>query len=224
MAGEGGARLTLDPPSHPGGDESKHFVTEQALRAAGIYPSEETNSRTMRYKDSPAGAVLDTGSGRVEIQFSTYGGFPDSYGDIIDPGAFNKAIQAAQSNPRQMPYLIYSHDWNSLPLGKVSHLYDTPSGPVADCQFDLGDEYASRVYGKIRKGLIREASFGFEVEQEQRGADGANHLKSIYPLFEVSPVLVGANRNTSISARGFGRRDAALREAFTELVVARLSR
>ena len=48
------------------------------------------------------------GAGEIEGLAATFGGLPDSQGDVIDPGAFAGALASARNGG--MPVMLWQHD------------------------------------------------------------------------------------------------------------------
>ena len=62
-------------------------------------------------------------SGTISGYFSTYDREPDSYGDIIAPGAFTETIKAREESGHPFP-LCWNHDLDQM-IGKVDDIEDT---------------------------------------------------------------------------------------------------
>jgi HK97 family phage prohead protease len=148
---------------------------------------------------------IDEAQGIVECFVAAIGN-KDSVGDIIVPGAFDASLK------RRNPRVVWGHDWNS-PIGKVLEIYEVRPGD-------------SRLPGKMRQagvgGLFARVQFNLKSERgrqaftdivffggDQEWSIGYKTLDSIYDsskqanilreveLYEVSPVLHGANQLTA---------------------------
>jgi HK97 family phage prohead protease len=135
--------------------------------------------------------ALDESSGSFTGLASTYGGPPDAYGDIIEPGAFKQAI-AAQGNGYP---LLWAHQ-QSEPLGLVK-VSDSVKGLAVTGSMVMADPAAQRAYAHLKAGSIRGLSIGFSLPPESSGkvaygSDGTRTLKEIR-LHEISLVAIPAN-------------------------------
>ena len=149
--------------------------------------------------------AIDEAEGVVEC-FAAGIGNKDSVGDIILPGAFAKSLK------RRMPRVVWGHDWNH-PIGKVLEVYEVPpsdprlpmkmkaagiGGLYAKVKFNLKSEKGREAFANLLFfGEDQEWSIGYKtLDHEYNGKAQANMLKEV-ELFEMSPVLHGANQLTS---------------------------
>lgn len=72
-------------------------------------------------------------AGTISGYFSTYDREPDSYGDIIAPGAFTETIKNREASGHPFP-LCWNHDLNQI-IGKVDAIEDTEKGPLMTASF-----------------------------------------------------------------------------------------
>jgi HK97 family phage prohead protease len=131
---------------------------------------------------------LDTESpGYVEAAFSIFGKI-DSDRDIVEPTAFK--------NGQPIP-LVWSHDWQR-PVGKGAVNVEKDRA-VFKGRFFLNTTAGRDAYETVKEmGDLQQWSWGFRVtDATMDTVDGENirRIKSA-DVFEVSPVLVGANRET----------------------------
>ena len=162
--------------------------------------SEELNLRT----GTKGAQILNEAEGIVEAFVSGIGN-KDSVGDIVEPGAFQKSLE------RRHPRVIWSHDWN-LPVGKVLEIYEVSSddprlptkmkearigGLYAKVQFNLLSEKGREAFASVAFfGKDQEWSIGYKTLRSKFDPMvKANRLQEV-ELFEVSPVLHGANQLT----------------------------
>ena len=148
---------------------------------------------------------VDDALGIVECFVAAIGN-KDSVGDIIIPGAFNKSLK------RRKPRVVWGHDWNQ-PIGKVIDIFEVspsdPRLPMKMKQAGVGAVYA-RVQLNLKSERGREAfSFVQFFGEEQEWSIGYKTLDAVFDpklqanilkeleLYEVSPVLHGANQLTS---------------------------
>lgn len=118
----------------------------------------------------------------------------DSDGDVTLPGAFAKSLN------KRLPKLVADHEWKMThKLGKVLGATETNEGLLVEVKFNLAKQIARDVFSDLMfdpEGA--EFSFGYNIPQD--GAfykDGVRYLKEV-DLFEVSPVLIGANGQTRL--------------------------
>lgn len=153
----------------------------------------------MKFKDFGIKAT-DGGDGGFTGYASTFDREPDSYGDIIAPGAFADTLKAWRESGKPIP-LLYGHnmedpDYN---IGSVEAEEDE-RGLLVQATFD-GSPKAQRVRELVRDGRLYKMSFAFDVLDEGPveldGGLKANELRKL-DLFEVSVVLVPANQHAEI--------------------------
>ena len=148
----------------------------------------------MKYKTIELKA---TDLGTIAGYFSTYDKTPDSYGDIIEPGAFTETIKAREESGHPFP-LCFNHDFSAV-IGAVNSVKDTEKGPFIEATF-LDTALAQDVRKMLQSGAIYQFSFAYDVlerrnpteEEEKMGI--ANVLKKL-EVFEISVVTVPANQN-----------------------------
>ncbi len=147
---------------------------------------------------------VDKAEGIVEAFVSGIGN-KDSVGDIVVPGAFKGSLM------RRKPRVVWGHDWNQ-PIGKVLEMYEVgPKDPrlpekmrkagigglYAKVQFNLNTERGREAFANVAfYGKDQEWSIGYKTITADFDAEAqANVLKEV-ELYEVSPVLHGANQLT----------------------------
>lgn len=129
----------------------------------------------------------DDQPGYVEAAFSIFGKV-DSDLDIVEPTAFR--------NGQEVP-LVWAHDWQRpVGKGKISVEKDRA---IFKGRFFTNTTSGRDAYETVKEmGTLQQWSWGFRVTDstmEQRGNQHIRVIKSA-DVFEVSPVLVGANRET----------------------------
>ena len=136
-------------------------------------------------------------SGIIEGYFSTYDKEPDSYGDIIEPGAFTETIKKREETGHPFP-LCFNHDFSAV-IGAVDSIKDTEKGPYIKAHF-LDTQQAQDVRKMLLSGAIYQFSFAYEVlerrnpTKEEEKAGIFNVLQKL-EVFEISVVTVPANQN-----------------------------
>lgn len=148
---------------------------------------------------------VDTAEGVVEA-FAAAIGNKDSVGDIIVPGAFAKSLQ------RRKPRVVWGHDWNS-PIGKVLEIEEVPptdpripakmkamgvGGLYVKVQFNLGSQRGKEAFNDVLfYGTEQEWSIGYKTLRKNYDPERQANVLHEVELYEVSPVLHGANNLTS---------------------------
>ena len=149
-----------------------------------------------KYKSFELKAKEDE-TGMIAGFFSTYDEEPDSYGDIIRPGAFTETIKKRTESGHPFP-LCFNHDFSQV-IGAVDKIEDTEKGPYIEAHF-LDTALAQDVRKMLKSGAIYQFSFAYDVlgweepSEAQRKAGIWNILTKL-EVFEISVVTVPANQN-----------------------------
>lgn len=161
-------------------------------------------NQSIEFKAIPGQFNIDEAQGMVECFVAGIGN-KDSVGDVLISGAFTKSLT------RRKPRVVWGHNWND-PIGKVLEIYEVAPGdrrlPSKMLTAGIGGLYAKVQFNlnseKGREAFANVAFFG----QEQEWSIGYKTLDSIFDpslqanilkeveLYEVSPVLHGANQLT----------------------------
>ena len=162
------------------------------------------SQQNILFKAIPGQFNIDEAQGVVECFVAGIGN-KDSVGDVLITGAFTKSLT------RRKPRVVWGHNWND-PIGKVLEIYEVAPGdrrlPTKMLGAGIGGLYAKVQFNlnseKGREAFANVAFFG----QEQEWSIGYKTLDSIFDpniqanilkeveLYEVSPVLHGANQLT----------------------------
>tara|TARA_B100000902_G_scaffold306822_1_gene295610 strand:+ start:7160 stop:8449 length:1290 start_codon:yes stop_codon:yes gene_type:complete len=132
--------------------------------------------------------------GSVEAVFSVYNNV-DSDGDVVIPGA----VKSGFAN-NQVP-MVFAHKWDQ-PIGK-GVIEEKDDSAVFKGSFFMDTEAGKEAYNLVKSmGDLQQWSFGFRVNDSEVGKvqkddseTQARFLKDL-TVYEVSPVLVGANQET----------------------------
>ena len=161
-------------------------------------------------------------SGKISGYFSTYDEEPDSYGDIVAPGAFEETIKARQETGHPFP-LCFNHNMDAV-IGTVDSIKDTEKGPLITASF-FNTAKAQEVREMVKSGAVFQFSFAYEIRgweepTKEQKAKGIMQILTKLDLFEVSIVVVPANQNAVVTDIKSGRRNSkkdadALRQAIT---------
>jgi HK97 family phage prohead protease len=132
--------------------------------------------------------------GKVSAVFSVFNSL-DSDGDVVLPGSIKSGFKSGS-----VP-MVWAHKWD-MPIGKGSIESDGDKATFSG-EFFMDTESGKEAY-KIVKNMadMQQWSFGYRVNDAEQGKIGegeeekdARYLKDL-TVFEVSPVLVGANQDT----------------------------
>ena len=135
--------------------------------------------------------------GQVEAVFSVFNNV-DSDGDVVVPGAVKSGFKDTQ-----VP-MVFAHKWDQ-PIGKGSIVQDDDKA-VFKGSFFMETEAGKEAYNLVKSmGDLQQWSFGFRVDDSEvapfKKSDepgdeyDVRYLKEL-TVYEVSPVLVGANQET----------------------------
>ena len=166
--------------------------------------SEQSSLFATEYKSIPAQIGVDEAQGIVECFVAGIGN-KDSVGDICLPNCFGASLK------RRKPRVVWGHNWNE-PIGKVLEIYEVPpndprlplkmkragiGGLFAKVQFNLRSERGREAFNNVAFfGEEQEWSIGYKtLDAVFDPVQQANLLKEV-ELYEVSPVLHGANQLT----------------------------
>ncbi len=141
--------------------------------------------------------IKDDQKGEVAAVFSVFDSL-DSDGDIIKSGAIQSGFKSGD-----VP-MVWAHKWD-MPIGKGQIVQDEGKATFKG-NFFMDTESGKEAYNLVKAmGDLQQWSFGFKVNDseygklKQEGSDeeeiDVRYLKDL-TVYEVSPVLVGANQET----------------------------
>lgn len=153
----------------------------------------------MQKKDFGLSVKDVSDAGTFEGYASTFGGSPDSYGDIVIPGAFADSL-VKHKREGSMPLLLWGHQANELPIGNWVDMAEDGKGLWGKAQIDLDDPVGQRVHKALKRKSVRGLSIGYETVEESKDAKrpGVNLLEKV-DLWEVSVVNFPANRRSLVT-------------------------
>lgn len=142
-------------------------------------------------------AVADDGV--IEGYGSTFGGEPDSYGDIVMPGAFADSL-VKHRRAGTMPLMLWGHETYSPPIGDWKDMAEDGKGLWAKGQIDLDDPMGQRVHRALKRKSMRGLSIGYETIEKKADPKrpGITMLEKL-DLWELSVVNFPANRRASVT-------------------------
>lgn len=131
--------------------------------------------------------------GSIDGYGSVFGN-ADSYGDIVEPGAFNASLKA-HAKAKTMPLMLWQHDTRQ-PIGVWEEMAEDPKGLKVRGKLLLGIRQADEAHLLLKAGAIRGLSIGYrELSSEP---DGANLRLKKLDLREVSIVSLPANDKATV--------------------------
>ena len=134
--------------------------------------------------------------GEVAAVFSIFDKV-DSDGDIVKAGSIKSGFKSGD-----VP-MVWAHKWD-MPIGKGQIEQDDEKATFKG-QFFMDTESGKEAYNLVKAmGELQQWSFGFKVDDSEYGKfkkDGSDEEEDVrflkgLTVYEVSPVLVGANQET----------------------------
>lgn len=148
-------------------------------------------------------ATIDDDGGSVKGYAATFDREPDSYGDVIAPGAFAESLVKWTTTGKPIP-LLYGHrtDDPKYNIGYVVDAYEDNHGLYVEAVFDGENETAQYARKLAQEGRIYQFSFAYAVRDsapvELATGVKANELRKV-DLYEVSLVQIPANQHAQIT-------------------------
>lgn len=139
--------------------------------------------------------------GEFKALVSVFGN-KDSYGDVVQPGAFKKSLDEWAAKGDSIP-VIWSHDWSDpfSHIGAVSKAEETDQGLVVTFSIDTEDNpKAKQIERLLKSRRVTQFSFAYDVVDGafgEKDGDEVYHLNEL-KVHEVGPCLIGANQATEL--------------------------
>ncbi|MDI9959228.1 MULTISPECIES: HK97 family phage prohead protease [unclassified Rhodococcus (in: high G+C Gram-positive bacteria)] len=163
----------------------------------------------MKHKGITVGKIKAGGDdGLGEGEFTAYASVfdvLDSYGDVVQRGAFTKSIAAWAKSGNTLP-ILYGHDAKNphMNVGGVVSMVEDERGLKIHGRLDLDTPTGDQVYRLVKGRRLSQLSFAYDEVRTRpvKGDPRLGNYKSLEELHlhEVSLVPVGANRETSVLA------------------------
>jgi HK97 family phage prohead protease len=152
----------------------------------------------LEYKSIPfeVKELVEVAGGGWEISgyASTFGGTPDSYGDVVAAGAF---VDSIAHRPTKF---LYEH---VTPIGKQLEIREDEKGLFGRWSI-VNTTTGTDAYRLALAGVLDSLSIGYLTLEADFREDGVRILRKV-DLFEVSAVAIPANVNAVITdVKGFG--------------------
>jgi len=136
--------------------------------------------------------ATDDDQGIIEGYASIFGN-TDSYGDIVDNGAFTKTLKENPDVP-----ILWQH-WSDEPIGVTVSAEENKRGLKVRGQLTLSVQKAREAYDLIKAGALKGLSIGFRtIKDEWDRENEVRHLKEVR-LYEWSPVTFPANEKAGVT-------------------------
>jgi HK97 family phage prohead protease len=169
-------------------------------------------------------------SGFFEGYGSTFGGKPDSYGDVIAQGAFKESLEKGGRNGTGIA-MLWQHD-PTQPIGVWHEISENSKGLKVRGQLAIETQIGHDAHVLMKMKALQGLSIGYTAsEWEDDSKTKIRTLKKI-ELWEISPVTFPANTRATITSvktikeaatdpRSFEKalRDAGLSKSAAEYVV-----
>jgi HK97 family phage prohead protease len=153
----------------------------------------------MLHKDFGLEIKATDAAGVIEGYGSTFGGEPDSYGDVVMPGAFAESL-VKHKRAGTMPLMLWGHQSGDLPIGSWTDMAEDGKGLWVKGQVDLEDPMGQRVHRAMQRKAVRGLSIGYEtVESKEDPKRRGVRLLEKLDLWEISPVNFPANRRATVT-------------------------
>ncbi|MBB5915287.1 hypothetical protein BJY24_004154 [Nocardia transvalensis] len=151
-------------------------------------------------------------SGLKEGEFIAYAsvfGNKDSYGDVVQPGAFTDTLTEWAAKDIPIP-LLWGHNTGDpdFNLGAILEATEDDHGLKVHAQLDMESPKSAQVYRLLKSGRVSQMSFAYNIVEGQwvePVGEGKTYKDAYYSLikldlFEISVVPIGANQETEILA------------------------
>ena len=139
--------------------------------------------------------VKDLSDEGTFIGYGSIFGNLDSYGEVVEPGAFAKSL-SRHVREKSSPIMLWQHNPEE-PIGVWENLEEDAKGLKGTGRLVLEAARGREAYALLKAGAIRGLSIGYrEVKVEPDG--NARRLKEL-DLLEISVVTFPANRRASVT-------------------------
>ncbi len=134
---------------------------------------------------------------------STFGGKPDSYGDIINEGAFKDTLLKGGRNGFGVA-MLYQHQ-SDKPIGVWTTLAEDKKGLYVEGKLAMEVQLAKEAHALMKMGALRGLSIGYDLKgipsDEAVSFDDKKNIRYLKKLnlWEISPVTFPANTRARIT-------------------------
>lgn len=157
------------------------------------------NAEEIRLSPSLEVRAADAETGIVTGYASVFGGPPDSYGDIIAPGAFARTL-AEHKAERTTPAMLWCHRADE-PVGRWLEMYEDQRGLFVRGKLNLETTAGRETHAHIKGGDVSGFSIGFLLSDgsRHRNAEGSWTITDL-DLWEISMTPIPANKRARVSS------------------------
>jgi uncharacterized protein len=129
---------------------------------------------------------------------STFGGDPDSYGDLIAPGAFKKSLEQNGYGGNGIK-MLWQHDSDDV-IGVWGLLREDNRGLYVEGRLVLGVQRGKEAYELLKIGAVNTMSIGFRINKFSEDREAETRTLEEIDLYEISLVTFPANTNATITS------------------------
>jgi HK97 family phage prohead protease len=125
----------------------------------------------------------------------------DSYGDVVEPGAFKATLEMWKSKGR-LPPILWQHSPKD-PIGVYTSMAEDEKGLAVEGRLLVKDDpLAARAYAHLKAGSVTGLSIGFSIPKGGAEWDPKSETYRIrqVDLWEVSLVTFPANDEAQVDA------------------------
>lgn len=137
-------------------------------------------------------------NGMFEGYGSTFGGKPDSYGDVVAPGAFTNTLSKGGRNGSG-PAMLWCHD-STEPLGVWTMLAEDKKGLKVQGQLAMKTYCGMEKYELMKMGAVKGLSIGYETISYEYDEKKKIRTLTEVDLWEISLCTFPANTKATVTA------------------------
>lgn len=148
--------------------------------------------KLLEYKNFTGSLKDIDGSKRIATGYlSSFTKTPDSYGDVIEKGAFKRSLDNNKANI----FFLNQHNWKQ-PLSKFNVLREDEKGLYFESNPIPNTSYGDDVIKLYEAGILNEHSIGYSTVKSEWNNDTEIRTLKEVKLYEGSVVTLGANPDT----------------------------
>lgn len=170
------------------------------MRTDRVFGRKHTGALKVRDFDLRVKAVAD--DGLFEGYGSVFGGEPDSYGEVVAPGAFTESLADLKAKSRTVP-VLWQHR-SAEPIGVYDALAEDDHGLKVDGRLLIADVAKAReAHALMKAGAVTGLSIGYWVRQASYDEKTGVRTLIKLDLVEVSLVTFPAKDDARVEAVKF---------------------
>lgn len=135
-------------------------------------------------------------TGEIEGYGSTFGGEPDSHGDVVARGAYADSLKQHR-RAGTMPKMFWQHN-PAEPIGKWLEASEDGQGLLLRGKLNMDVQRGREAYSLLKNGDIDGLSIGYRIKEYSVDTDSGVWTLEKLDLFEVSVVSIGANSHATV--------------------------